>query len=359
MGWTSCTAVIASTSRRRAPAASRSSSRRRRCSGSTLARPSRCAWRTPSAGSWRLAERRGLTEAHTPRRCTRPARPATEPSRRPAASDGQGPLQRGRAREHGPHRGGHGGDDRRRGPVRVAAPQRGAGRRGRAGRGDRRCVAVAPHGRRAGGGSGCRPGTSSGSAAPSSRASAVITRSFPLLLLGSVLIGFGNASNQLSRYAAADLFPAARRASAIGIVVWGATFGAVIGPNLIGWAGQLGESIGLPPLAGAYLLPIVFVGSAAILSFSLLRPDPYQPGRPDRPRGRRPIDRGLAQGRPGSSERPGRDGLAHHGPGRDDPDHDDDPAPHDGARPRLDGGRAGHQRATRSGCSRCRRSPAG
>jgi MFS family permease len=105
---------------------------------------------------------------------------------------------------------------------------------------------------------------------------AVVTRSFPLLLLGSVLIGFGNASNQLSRYAAADLFPASRRASAIGIVVWGATFGAVLGPNLVGWAGQLGESIGLPPLAGAYLLPIAFVGSAALLSFGMLRPDPYR-----------------------------------------------------------------------------------
>jgi MFS family permease len=105
---------------------------------------------------------------------------------------------------------------------------------------------------------------------------AVVTRSFPLLLLGSVLIGFGNASNQLSRYAAADLFPASRRASAIGIVVWGATFGAVIGPNLVGWAGQAGESIGLPPLAGAYLLPIIFVGSAAVLSFGMLRPDPYR-----------------------------------------------------------------------------------
>ncbi len=105
---------------------------------------------------------------------------------------------------------------------------------------------------------------------------AVVTRSFPLLLVGSVLIGFGNASNQLSRYAAADLYPVARRASAIGIVVWGATFGAIIGPNLVGWAGQVGESIGLPPLAGAYLLPIIFVGSAAILSFVLLRPDPYR-----------------------------------------------------------------------------------
>jgi len=104
---------------------------------------------------------------------------------------------------------------------------------------------------------------------------AVISRSLPILLLGTILIGFGNSSNQLSRYVAADLFPLARRASAIGLVVWGATFGAVVGPNLIGWAGALGEEIGLPALAGAYLLPVVFVGAAAVLSFSLLRPDPY------------------------------------------------------------------------------------
>lgn len=104
---------------------------------------------------------------------------------------------------------------------------------------------------------------------------AVIGRSMPLLLLGTALIGFGNSSNQLSRYVAADLFPVARRASAIGLVVWGATFGAVLGPNLIGWAGALGEGIGLPALAGAFLLPVVFVGGAATLSFTLLRPDPY------------------------------------------------------------------------------------
>lgn len=104
---------------------------------------------------------------------------------------------------------------------------------------------------------------------------AVISRSLPLLLVGTVLIGFGNSSNQLSRYVAADLFPLARRASAIGFVVWAATFGAVLGPNLISWAGELGEEIGLPALAGAYLLPVVFVGAAAVLSFSMLRPDPY------------------------------------------------------------------------------------
>jgi MFS family permease len=105
---------------------------------------------------------------------------------------------------------------------------------------------------------------------------AVVIRSLPLLLLGTILIGFGNSSNQLSRYVAADLVPVARRASAIGLVVWGATFGAVVGPNLVGWAGEVGEEIGLPALAGAYLLPMVFVGAAALLSFALLRPDPYE-----------------------------------------------------------------------------------
>ena len=36
------------------------------------------------------------------------------------------------------------------------------------------------------------------------------------------------------------------------------------------------DALGLPELAGAYLVPIVFVGAAAVLSFALLRPDPYE-----------------------------------------------------------------------------------
>ena len=105
---------------------------------------------------------------------------------------------------------------------------------------------------------------------------AVVVRSFPLLLLGTVLIGFGNAAGQLSRYVAADLYPSVRRASAIGLVVWGATIGAIVGPNLVGIADTVGGGIGLPSLAGTYLLAIFFVGSAAILTFAVLRPDPYR-----------------------------------------------------------------------------------
>ncbi|HEX2756658.1 MAG TPA: MFS transporter [Candidatus Limnocylindrales bacterium] len=104
---------------------------------------------------------------------------------------------------------------------------------------------------------------------------AVVASSMPMLLAGTVLIGFGNASNQLSRYVAADLYPPNRRASAIGIVVWGATVGAVIGPNLAAPAASLAVSLGLPTLSGAYLVPVVFVGAAALLTFFGLRPDPY------------------------------------------------------------------------------------
>ncbi len=104
---------------------------------------------------------------------------------------------------------------------------------------------------------------------------AVVAGSLPLLLVGTALIGFGNASNQLSRYVAADLYPAHRRASALGTVVWGATVGAVVGPNLAAPAGSFAVAIGLPALSGAYLVPVVFVGAAAILCLVGLRPDPF------------------------------------------------------------------------------------
>jgi MFS family permease len=110
---------------------------------------------------------------------------------------------------------------------------------------------------------------------------AVVAGSLPLLLVGTLLVGFGNSSNQLSRYVAADLFPAARRASALGLVVWGATVGAVIGPNLAAPAGALATRFGLPELAGAYLVPVLFVGAAAVLTHLALRPDPYALADPD------------------------------------------------------------------------------
>jgi MFS family permease len=105
---------------------------------------------------------------------------------------------------------------------------------------------------------------------------AVVSREFPLLLLGTMLIGFGNSANNLSRYANADMTGPERRATAIGIVVWAATVGSVVGPLLASVGSDAGVAMGLPVYAGAYLVPVVFVGAAAVLSLLFLRPDPYE-----------------------------------------------------------------------------------
>src|SRR5215212_956193 len=104
----------------------------------------------------------------------------------------------------------------------------------------------------------------------------IVILSLPIVLLGSLAVGFGNSSNQLSRYAAADMYPTNRRASAIGTVVWAATVGAVIGPNLVEPSGVVAVAVGLPRLAGPYLVPVVLVALAALLSFIFLRPDPRE-----------------------------------------------------------------------------------
>ena len=103
----------------------------------------------------------------------------------------------------------------------------------------------------------------------------VLAGSIPLLLLGSAFTGFANAAGNLGRYIAADMAAPERRASAIGLVVWGTTIGAVIGPNLTAPAGEMALALGIPELAGPYLLTVVFIGLAWILSAILLRPEPY------------------------------------------------------------------------------------
>jgi len=103
----------------------------------------------------------------------------------------------------------------------------------------------------------------------------VLLGSMPLLLAGSALAGFANGAGQLGRYVAADLVPVERRARTIATVVWGATIGAVTGPNLVAPAGAVAEAMGLPPLAGTYLLTLGFVGLAGLIAFVFLRPEPY------------------------------------------------------------------------------------
>jgi MFS family permease len=91
---------------------------------------------------------------------------------------------------------------------------------------------------------------------------AVMAVSLILLLVSSALVGFGNAALNLSRYAAADLYPVARRAGALGFVVWGSTIGAVVGPNLVAPAGAIAPNLGLMPLAGGFAMAFIFLIAA-------------------------------------------------------------------------------------------------
>ncbi len=115
---------------------------------------------------------------------------------------------------------------------------------------------------------------------------AVALASLPLLLFASAGVGFGNAAMNLTRYAAAEMYPLAQRAGALSVIVWGSTFGAVLGPNLVGPAGSLAPSIGLAPLAGGFALALVFLLAALAVAAAGPRApvSPAAPATTDSPR---------------------------------------------------------------------------
>jgi len=97
---------------------------------------------------------------------------------------------------------------------------------------------------------------------------------FPVALAGLFLTGGGYAAGLQSRYAAADLASPDRRGRDLASVVWATTIGSVLGPNLADPMGNLAERIGVPSLAGPYLLTVcVFIIAGALISV-FLRPDP-------------------------------------------------------------------------------------
>ncbi|WP_454151121.1 MFS transporter [Microbacterium lacticum] len=99
-------------------------------------------------------------------------------------------------------------------------------------------------------------------------------RLFPLLIVGVILIGAGNAGNLQSRFAATDLADTGRRGRDLGTVVWATTVGAVAGPLLLTPGEGVGELLGMPPLTGSYAFSIVAQIAAFVLYLTALRPDP-------------------------------------------------------------------------------------
>jgi MFS family permease len=96
----------------------------------------------------------------------------------------------------------------------------------------------------------------------------------PLLLLSLVLYGAGTATGLQARYAGADLALPARRGTAVSTVLVATTLGAVAGPNLVAPTGVLAEGVGLPALAGPFVLASAAYAAAGLVLLVALRPDP-------------------------------------------------------------------------------------
>ncbi|MCX2930806.1 MFS transporter [Mycobacterium sp. CVI_P3] len=103
---------------------------------------------------------------------------------------------------------------------------------------------------------------------------AAVAGNVALLFVALFVYGAGTATNLQARYAGADLAHRDHSARAISTVLVATTLGAVVGPNLVDVLGDIAVTIGVPRLAGPFLLAAFAYGTAAIIIWILLRPDP-------------------------------------------------------------------------------------
>ncbi|WP_333879785.1 MFS transporter [Lysinibacillus capsici] len=105
---------------------------------------------------------------------------------------------------------------------------------------------------------------------------ATLMNSIVLLFASLLIYGAGTATNLQARYAGTDLANNKQRATAISTTMLMTTFGAVLGPNLVEWMGKVALSIGIPALAGPFLLSALAFIMAGLVLFTMLRPDPLE-----------------------------------------------------------------------------------
>ncbi|MBJ6641731.1 MFS transporter [Streptomyces sp. DHE7-1] len=95
-----------------------------------------------------------------------------------------------------------------------------------------------------------------------------------LLFIALFVYGAGTATNLQARYAGADLAAPGHRARAVSTVLVATTFGGVAGPNLAAPTGTFAEHLGIPNLAGPFILSGTAYALAALVLALRLRPDP-------------------------------------------------------------------------------------
>ncbi|MED1793092.1 MFS transporter [Brevibacillus nitrificans] len=103
---------------------------------------------------------------------------------------------------------------------------------------------------------------------------AAVAHSVPLLFLSLLIYGAGTATNLQARYAGTDLALPNQRATAVSTAMVSTTFGAVAGPNLVEVMGGFATSIGVPALAGPFILGAAAFLLAGLVFLLFLRPDP-------------------------------------------------------------------------------------
>ena len=125
---------------------------------------------------------------------------------------------------------------------------------------------------------GRRPGLATGYAVGAVGSAGVVVAAVldsPVLLFATLFVyGAGSATNLQARYAGADLADAGHRARAISTVLVATTLGGVVGPLLAGPTGHLAHLVGVPELAGPFILATAAYVAAAVVLATRLRPDP-------------------------------------------------------------------------------------
>jgi hypothetical protein len=108
---------------------------------------------------------------------------------------------------------------------------------------------------------------------------AAVSGSLSVELMGSGLMGAANAALFLTRYAAVELADPALRGRALGVIFIATSIGATASPLLLQPSGTLAQSLGLPVLAGAYLIAGAAFATAGLLLLALA-PEPSPPPPP-------------------------------------------------------------------------------
>lgn len=100
--------------------------------------------------------------------------------------------------------------------------------------------------------------------------------SLSLFLWAAFALGGMRAAGEQSRYVGAEIFPPARRALVIGLIVFAGTIGSLAGPLLLAPGARLAERLAYPADAGPYIVAGILTAIALGLTFIFLRPDPLR-----------------------------------------------------------------------------------